>query len=120
MKAYLVILVIALSGCAALTDFALDKVTGGSDGGINTELVVGDKEQVVGSNIEVDAKNVGKVVGNSDNSTDAKGAEFVEVNNYEYPSWVVPILSILVLLFWALPEPDKMWLAFKNRKRKDD
>ena len=119
MKICILLTVLLLSGCTAIADFAASKLMGTDSGGINTELVVGDKEQVVGSNIEVDAKNVGKVVGNSDNSTDATGAEFVEVNNFSYPSWVVPILSILVLLFWALPEPDKMWKAFR-RKCKDE
>tara|TARA_R110000772_G_scaffold22123_3_gene60104 strand:+ start:3131 stop:3505 length:375 start_codon:yes stop_codon:yes gene_type:complete len=124
MKAYLVVLVaMSLSGCAALADFALDKVTGGSNGGINTELVVGDKEQTLGNNIEVKADNVGKVVGENDNTTHATGAEFVEVNNFSYPSWVVPVLLSLTIVFLALPMPGKwpnMIRNLFNGKRTDE
>ena len=116
MKAYLVVLVaVSLSGCAALADFALDKVTGGSNGGINTELVVGDKEQVVGSNQEVKADTIGKVVGNSDNSTDATGAEFVEVVNINYPTWLIVILLVGNVVFLCCPTPTTMWLAIKRK-----
>lgn len=107
MKAYMLVLLVSLSGCAALADFALDKVTGGSSGGINTELVVGDKEQTLGNNIEVKADQVGKVVGQNDNTTHASGAEFVEVNNFSYPSWVVPVLFTLAMVFLALPLPGR-------------
>ena len=108
--------VILLSGCSAVADFAASKLLGGdSGGGINTELVVGDKEQVVGSNIEVDAKSVGKVVGNSDNSTDATGAEFVEVVNINYPTWLIVVLLLGNVLFLCCPTPTTMWLAIKRK-----
>ena len=109
-------------GCSAIADFALDKITGGSSGGINTELVVGDKEQVLGNNIEVKADRVNNVIGNNDNTTNAKGAEFVEVNNFSYPSWVVPVLLSLVIIFLALPMPYK-WAGMVRSlfgRKKDD
>ena len=82
-----------LMSCAMLADFALDQVKGGSKGGINTELVVGDKEQVLGSNIEVKAKAVGKVVGTSDNSVVASSAKKVEVTNNVFNMWDVFLIG---------------------------
>ena len=103
---------IALTGCAALADFAMSQVTGGSKGGINTELVVGDKEQTLGNNIEVKADRVDKVIGNSDNSVAAEGAEFVEVNNINYPTWLIVTLLLVSFLFLCLPTPTNMYKAF--------
>ena len=106
---------IALTGCAALADFAIDQVTGGSSkGGINTELVVGDKEQTLGNNIEVKADKVERVIGNNDNTTNAKGAEFVEVTNINYPTWLVVSLLILSFVFLCLPMPKDMHKAYKR------
>ena len=103
----LLVLSIAFAGCSALTDIALDQITGGSGkGGINTELVVGDKEQVLGSNIEVKAKTVGKVVGTSDNSVVAPKAEKVEVTNNTIPLAVVGLIIVLAgLVGWLSPRP---------------
>jgi len=121
-----ILLVVALTGCSAVADFAASKLMGTDSGGINTELVVGDKEQTLGNNIEVKADNVGKVVGENDNTTNARGAEFVEVNNFSYPSWVVPVLLTLALVFLALPMPGR-WpgmvsnlIAKFKRNRPDD
>ena len=111
MKLYMVLLVVALTGCSAIADFAISKL-GGSSGGINTELVVGDKEQTLGNNIEVKADQVEKVIGNSDNSVSANGAEFVEVVNINYPSWLIALLLILSFVFLCLPTPTNMWKAF--------
>lgn len=111
MKAYMVLLAVALTGCSAIADFAISKL-GGSSGGINTELVVGDKEQTLGNNIEVKADRVDKVVGNSDNSVAAEGAEFVEVNNINYPTWLIVSLLIISFVFLCLPTPTNMYKAF--------
>lgn len=111
MKLYMLVLVVALTGCAAVADFAISKL-GGSSGGINTELVVGDKEQTLGNNIEVKADRVNNVIGNNDNTTNAKGAEFVEVNNINYPTWLIVTLLILSFVFLCLPMPKDMMKAF--------
>ena len=113
MKRHIAILVAALllSGCSAIADFAISKL-GGSSGGINTELVVGDKELSLGANLDVKADRVDKVIGNSDNSVAAEGAEFVEVNNINYPTWLVVSLLILSFVFLCLPTPTNMMKAF--------
>jgi hypothetical protein len=106
----------ALVGCAALADFAMSQATG-SKGGINTELVLGDKEQVLGNNIEVKAKAVGKVVGTSDNSVDAPSAKQVTVNNNTVPKYVVAIVLVLAgLVGWLSPRP-KGWKRLIKRKQ---
>ena len=98
-----------LLGCSALGSLALDQITGGSKGGINTELVVGDKEQVLGSNIEVKAKAVGKVVGTSDNSVVASNAKEVTVNNNEFPVWAIFLIGALTTLIGYLAPRPKRW-----------
>ena len=97
----------ALLGCSAITDMALKAVTGGSGkGDINTELVVGDKKQVIGSSIEVKATSVGKVVGTSDNSVSATNAREVTVTNNTFPVWVVILIGTMsTLIGWLAPRP---------------
>lgn len=103
----LVVSVAALVSCSMLADLAMDAVGGGSKGGINTELVVGDKEQVLGSNIEVKAKTVGKVVGTSDNSVIASHAKEVTVTNNEFPVYVILLVILLAgLVGWLAPRPN--------------
>ena len=113
MKLYMLVLVVALTGCSAIADFAISKL-GGSSGGINTELVVGDKEQTLGNNIEVKADRVNNVIGNNDNTTNAKGAEFVEVNNINYPTWLIVVLLLGNVAFLCMPMPNQMGKAFKR------
>jgi len=101
-----------LVSCSILTKMLPDLV-GGEKGGINTELVVGDKEQVVGSNLDVKANEVGKVVGNSDNSVNAQGAAEVQVvNNHESM-----LLIILAILGWMLDTPKTLWNRWRNRNK---
>lgn len=104
-------LIITLSvGCTALADFAMNQVTGGgSKGGINTELVIGDKEQVLGTNQEVKADTIGKVTGGSDNSVSASGAKEVTVNNNEFPLWAMVMLIALAGLVGYLAPRPKAW-----------
>ncbi len=111
------LMVITIVGCAALADMAMNQVTGGSDkGGINTELVVGDKEQVLGTNQEVKAKNIGKVTGTSDNSVSAAGAEEVTVNNFEFPVWgIVMLIALAGLVGYLAPRP-QAWKRFIGSK----
>lgn len=97
-----------LISCSMLTDLAMNAV-GGSKGGINTELVVGDKEQVLGSNIEVKAKAVGKVVGTSDNSVVASNAKKVEVTNNEFPVWAIFLIGFLTTLIGYLAPRPQAW-----------
>ena len=101
--------------CTMLADLALDAVKGGSKGGINTELVVGDKEQVLGSNIEVKAEEVGKVVGTSDNSVVAANAKEVTVTNNTFPVWAIFLIGGLTTLIGYLAPRPKAW---KNLIRK--
>ena len=94
-----------LVSCSMLTDLAMNAVSG-EKGGINTELVVGDKEQVLGTNQEVDAKQVGKVVGTSDNSVVASNAKEVKVINNTFPVWAIGIFILLAMLVgWLAPRP---------------
>jgi len=117
MKEFVIALVVVLTiGCSMLTDLATSAV-GGSKGGINTELVVGDKEQVVGTNLEVKADEVGKVVGTSDNSVVAANAKEVQVTNNNFPSWGIGIVLLLALLVgWLAPRP-KAWKRLIQRNK---
>ena len=93
-----------------LAPIVKDAVLGSVDkGGINTELVVGDKEQVLGSNIEVKAKAVGKVVGTSDNSVIATNAKEVKVTNNTFPVWAIFLIGGLATLIGYLAPRPKAW-----------
>ena len=111
---YKVLIVLLLSGCAALTDFALDAVSP-DKGGINTELVVGDKEQVLGTNQEVKANEIGKVVGTSDNSVTAASIDRLAVTNQNYPAWLIVLLLAGNVLFLCLPTPTTMMKYWRKR-----
>lgn len=89
--------------CSMLTGF-LTGMGGGPS--VNAELVVGDKEQVVGSNVEVKAESVEKVIGNSDNSTAVASAKEVQINNNAFPMWAMGLLIVLAgLVGWLAPRP---------------
>lgn len=104
-----------LTSCAALKGFALDALSP-SKGGINTEIVLGDKEQTLGTNQEVKANNVGTVVGQNDNHTDIKSAEEVSITNQNYPAWLVLLLLIGGLLGWLTDTPQTMWSKYRRKK----
>lgn len=119
------VLLLSLSGCSALSGFAMDAITGGSDtGGINTdvELVVGDKnvdtETVVGTKtvVDVKAEEVGKVVAHDDVSTNVEGTvDSVEVTNVNYPTWLIAVLLIgNVVFLWLPTPPTPSWKGFLN------
>lgn len=110
-----------LVGCSALTGMALDQLTGGgSKGGINTELVVGDKQQVLGTNQQVKAGTIGKVTGTSDNSVSATGAKEVTVNNNEFPVWgVVLMIALAGLVGYLAPRP-QAWKRLIGSKTNGD
>jgi hypothetical protein len=116
------LLVLSLSGCSSLAGMAMDAVTGGSSGGINTdvELVVGDKNQNIGDNtkIDIEAEKVEKVVGKDDNSVTLDGeVENVEVvtNNTNFPTWMLVSLIISNMVFLWLPAiPTPTWAGFKK------
>lgn len=111
------VLSISLYACAAITPLIKDAILGSADkGGINTEIVVGDKEQVLGSNIEVKAKTVGKVVGTSDNSVTAPEAKEVTVTNNTLPVWsVLAIIILASLVGWLSPRPEWIKRAIKRK-----
>lgn len=104
-----------LSSCAMLTDLAMNAVSP-DKGGINTELVVGDKEQTLGTNQEVKANNVGTVVGQNDNHTDIKAAEEVSITNQNYPAWLLLLLLGGGLIGWVTDTPQTMWRKHKDSK----
>lgn len=104
-----------MASCAALGSFALDALSP-DKGGINTEIVVGDKEQTLGTNQDVNANNVGKVVGVNDNSVMAQGAKAVTVINSNLPNWLIALGVGLGLLGWLLPTPTTMWNYFRRDK----
>lgn len=103
--------------CSMLADLAIDQLKPGSKGGgINTELVVGDKEQVLGTNQEVKADSIEKVVGTSDNSISAPAAKQVEVTNNNFPVWAIGLLIALAWLVGYLAPRPKAWKRLIQRK----
>ena len=102
--------------CSAMTSFLADKVLDtDSGGGIDTEIVVGDKEQVLGTNQEVKAESIGKVVGTSDNSVQASNAKEVTVNNTTFPVWAILFLAGLATLIGYLAPRPKAWKRLIQR-----
>ena len=96
-----------IASCSTIMPLVKDAVLGSADkGGINTELVVGDKQQVLGTNQQVKAGEIGKVTGTSDNSVSAAGAEEVTVNNFEFPVWgIVTLIGLAGLVGYLAPRP---------------
>lgn len=117
MKEFIISLALALTiSCTMLAGLAKDAILP-PKGGINTELVVGDKEQVLGANQDVKASHVGKVVGNSDNSTAVASAQAVTVTNIDIPKWLIIIIVMLATLVgWLFPRP-RVWKNFINRNK---
>lgn len=119
-KSLVVALIVGVTvSCSMLSGLATSAL-GGSKGGINTELVVGDKEQVVGTNIEVKAKAVGKVVGTSDNSVVASNAKEVTVTNNTFPVWAIFLIGTLATLIGYLAPRPKAWKRLIQRKPNDN
>lgn len=100
----LILVITLMSGCAMLKNLAMEAVSP-SKGGINTELVVGDKEQVLGTNQEVKASQIGTVVGQNDNHTDIASADDVSITNQNYPGWLILLLLAGNIFFLCLPTP---------------
>ena len=119
MKFLVIFVLPIIVSCSMLAPMLKDAVLGSaSKGGINTELVVGDKEQVLGTNLEVKAKVVGKVVGTSDNSVIATNAKEVKITNNTIPLWIVVLLITLAsLVGWLAPRP-ALWKRAIQRKLK--
>ncbi len=99
-----------LTSCSSLTDFSLSTLLP-NKGGINTEIVVGDKEQTLGTSQDVNAATIGKVVGSNDNSVVATGAKEVTVNNINVPIW----LTLLAIAGWLLPTPTTMFNYMRKK-----
>lgn len=106
----------AIVSCTMLTDLATKAIMPDKGGGINTELVVGDKEQTLGNNLDIKAKSVETVVGNNDNSTDVKQAEEVHITNVNVPTWLVVTLFVGFVLALMAPTPTRMWNWFTRKK----
>ena len=90
------ILCLSLTACS-WTD-ALDFIIPSKDGGINTELVVGDKNQSVVTEVGSETNN--------------QQAESI-VNNItdEAPIWLI----LFGMIGWVLPSPQSMWTSWRNR-----
>ncbi len=116
MKFLIYFLLPIIVSCTLLTDMAVNAVKGGSKGGINTELVVGDKEQVLGTNLEVKAENIGKVTGTSDNSISAPAANEVTVTNNTFPVWAIFLIGALTTLIGYLAPRPQAWKRLIQRK----
>ncbi len=117
MKTALIIFCVMVAGCSMLGKLAMDSISP-SKGGINTELVVGDKEQVLGSNQDIKATSVGKVVGNSDNSTAVASAKDVQINNNTIPLWIVILLvTLAALVGWLAPRPEWVKRAIQRKTK---
>lgn len=112
-----IILVSLLTSCSIFTGLLADTLLdSGKKGGINTELVVGDKEQVLGTNLDVKAKNIGKVTGTSDNSVSAPGAEQVEITNNTFPVWAIFLIGGLATLIGYLAPRPQAWKRFIGKQ----
>ncbi len=110
MKFLIYFLLPIIVSCSMLAPMVKDAVLGStSKGGINTELVVGDKQQVLGTNQQVKAGTIGKVNGTSDNSVSAAGAQEVIVNNNDFPVWAILFLAALSTLIGYLAPRPKAW-----------
>lgn len=114
-KLLIVSLLYLIGGCSTLASFAMDAISP-SKGGINTEIVVGDKEQTLGTNQDVKANSIGTVVGQNDNSTDIASAKEVVVNNTTYPAWLMIVLLIGNVVFLCLPTPTSVFNYFRRKK----
>ena len=110
--------IILCTSCAMLADLAMDAVSP-SKGGINTELVVGDKNQTLGTNQEVKAEQIGTVVGQNDNHTDIATADDVTITNQNYPGWLIILLLMGNVFFLCMPTPTNTfkWIAGKFNGR---
>ena len=119
MTKFIISLMLALViSCSMLADVAMDAIGGGSKGGIDTEIVVGDKEQVLGTNQEVKADNIGKVVGSNDNSVQASNAKEVTVNNTAFPVWAIFFIGALTTTIGYLaPRPQAWKRLIKGNKQ---
>ena len=106
---------ILLTGCSAIADYAASSlIPAASKGGVSAELVIGDKENTLGTNQEVDAESIDKVVGTSDNSIKLDQADNVQVTNNTVPSYLVPLLLLLTIIALMLPTPTTMWKSFTS------
>ena len=107
--------IILMTSCAMLTDLAMDAISP-DKGGINTELVLGDKNQTLGTNQEVKAEQIGTVVGQNDNHTDIKSADDVTITNQNFPAWFVAGITLIGLIGWMAPTPTNMFKYFRKSK----
>lgn len=110
--------VIVLGGCSAIADYAASSLLpAASKGGVSAELVIGDKENTLGTNQEVEADSINKVVGTSDNSVKLESADEVQVVNNTVPSYLIPSLLGAAFLFLMLPTPTTMWKSLTSWRK---
>lgn len=105
-----------LISCSLMKDLALDALSP-SKGGISSEIVVGDKSQVLGTNQDVQAGSIDKVVGQNDSSTAIRDAKEVTVNNTTYPAWLIIVLLIGNFVFLCAPTPTRIFNFLRSKKK---
>lgn len=109
---YVVCLCVMLTSCAAMLPLVTDMLGGAAKGGVSAEVVLGDKEQTLGNNLEIKAKNLnGNVVGKDDNSVGQIEGE-VEINNIDMPVWIVLVLAVFAFAIGVLSPRPRMWKRF--------
>jgi hypothetical protein len=108
---YIIIAVILLTGCSVLTDLATSAIKPG--GGMSAEVVVGDKEQGIGANQDLEVEgSVDKVIGGNDASTKVDTAGTLEVNNISVPPYVV--ITLIIALVIAAGVPSTLYLRWRK------
>lgn len=100
MKKYMLILAFLLatvSGCSSLGSLGLAAVSGAASGGIDTELVVGTKEEAINTHLEI---------GTSANRYEAQSIGVIEQ--------IPPLFMLLLILGWLMPSPHEIWRGICN------
>ena len=118
MKQFTKVLLVAallVGGCSTLKDAAVSALTGGTNGvsasaEINNADGDIDKSVNVGTSQDVKSDTVGEV------NADKQEAETI-INEELSPMvvFLITFLLVLCLVFWALPEPTRLWKWWRNR-----
>lgn len=94
--AFLLTIILTLSGCSSLAGMAVTSALGvGGGGGIDTELVIGEKEIAT------------EVSGNKTINTNS--AEVINIVNEENF-----MLMLIAIIGWMAPSPSQMYAEVKN------
>jgi hypothetical protein len=103
--------------CALLADLATSAIKPG--GGVSAEAVLGDKEQGIGANQDIEVEgSLGKVVGGNDTSTQVAKADALEVTNTSIPPYALIIFIVALLLTAGVPSA--MFMRWRKALRSKD